>query len=109
MGGNQARARLLRVFVLDPERGFPIKDAAKRAGISERAAEKELKVLEKWGVVKKRSASNMAKMRKTYDPPRIARPIQKLRSDTPREGGRGGEREKGSLGIPFSPSPPFPF
>ena len=55
MGGNQARARLLRVFVLDPERGFPIKEAAKRAGISERAALKELKALEKWGVVKKKS------------------------------------------------------
>lgn len=56
MGGNQARARLLRVFVLDAERGFSIKDAAKRAGISESAALKELKVLEKWGIVKKGKA-----------------------------------------------------
>jgi hypothetical protein len=53
IGGNQARARLLRVFVFDPERSYPIKDAAKRAGISIQAATKELKILEKWGVVKK--------------------------------------------------------
>jgi hypothetical protein len=53
MGGNQARARLLRVFVFDPERPYPIKDVAKRAGISAQAAARELKVLEKWGVVKK--------------------------------------------------------
>ena len=53
MGGNEARARLLRVFVFDPERSYPLKDAAKRAGISPQAAAKELKTLEKWGVVKK--------------------------------------------------------
>lgn len=53
MGGSDARARLLRVFVLDAERSFPLKDAAKRAGISPQAAEKEIKVLEKWGVVRK--------------------------------------------------------
>ncbi|HEV3245261.1 MAG TPA: hypothetical protein VG102_02810, partial [Candidatus Paceibacterota bacterium] len=53
MGGNQARARLLRVFVFDAERSFPIKDAAKRAGISLQGAGKEIKILETWGVVKK--------------------------------------------------------
>lgn len=53
MGGNAARSRLLRAFVLDAERSFPLKDAAKRAGISPQAAAKEIKSLESWGVVKK--------------------------------------------------------
>lgn len=53
MGGSGARARLLRVFVLDSERGFSLKEAATRAGISEKAAQKEAKVLEKWGAVRK--------------------------------------------------------
>lgn len=53
MGGNTGRARLLRVFMFDAERSFPLKDAAKRAGISAQAAAKESKILEKWGVIKK--------------------------------------------------------
>ncbi len=53
MGDNSARARLLRVFVFDMDRSFPLKDAAKRAGISSQIADKEIKVLEKWGVIKK--------------------------------------------------------
>lgn len=58
MGGNDARARLLRVFVFDAEHAHSLKDAAKRAGISPQAAAREIKVLEKWGVVKKgKSAS----------------------------------------------------
>jgi hypothetical protein len=50
---NGSRARLLRVFIFDQERPFSIKDAAKRAGLSALVAGRELKVLEKWGVVKK--------------------------------------------------------
>jgi DNA-binding Lrp family transcriptional regulator len=53
MGGEQARARLLRVFILDQERGHTAREAAKRAGLSEKAALRELKALERWGVVKK--------------------------------------------------------
>jgi hypothetical protein len=53
MGGGQTRARLLRAFVSDPDRAYPIKDIAKRAGVSIPAATGEVKVLEKWGVVKK--------------------------------------------------------
>lgn len=56
--GSAARARLLRVFVLDAERPIPLKDAAKRAGVSPQAAARELKALEKWGIVQKgKSAS----------------------------------------------------
>lgn len=51
--GNQNCARLLRVLVLDQESGYAIKDLAKRAGITEAAVKKELKTLEKWGLVKK--------------------------------------------------------
>lgn len=50
---DPARAQLLRVFVFDPERTYTLKDAAKRAGISPQAAAREMKTLEKWGVVEK--------------------------------------------------------
>lgn len=53
MGDNEARARLLRVFVFDPEHSLPLKDAGKRAGISPQVAAREIKVLETWGVVRK--------------------------------------------------------
>lgn len=53
MGGNRARARVLRIMVLDQESGHTSKELAGRAIISESAVKKELKVLEKWGVVKK--------------------------------------------------------
>jgi len=56
--GKPALAKLLRVFVFDSERAHPLKDVAKLAGISAQAAAREVKVLEKWGVVKKgKSAS----------------------------------------------------
>lgn len=60
MGGDAARARLLRVFIFDAERAFPLKDAAKRAGISPQAAAREIKILEKWGVVKKGKSASIA-------------------------------------------------
>jgi hypothetical protein len=60
MGGDQSTARLLRAFVFDAERSFPLKDAAKRANISPQAAVRAIKILEKWGVVRKgKSASIM--------------------------------------------------
>src|SRR6185312_3664438 len=59
MGNESARARLLRVFVFDPEHYLPIKDAAKRAGISAASAGKEVHILEKWGIVKKGKATSI--------------------------------------------------
>ncbi len=59
MGGNTARSRLLRVFMFDAERSFPLKDAAKRAGITPQAASKEVKVLETWGLVKKGKSATL--------------------------------------------------
>lgn len=53
MDSNEARARLLRVFVFDPERAYPLKDAAKRASVSLETAAREMRVLEKLGIVKK--------------------------------------------------------
>ena len=50
---NAARARILRLFVLDPERSFLLKDVSKRAGVSSQSAVSELKALEKLRVVKK--------------------------------------------------------
>ncbi|MDO8576102.1 MAG: hypothetical protein Q7R90_02200 [bacterium] len=50
--GNASRAKVLRVFFLDQSGVFTAPLAAKRAGISVRAAQKEIKALEKWGMLK---------------------------------------------------------
>jgi len=60
MGDASGRARLLRVFMFDGERSFPLKDAAKRAGVSPQVAGRETKVLEKWGIVKKGKSASIA-------------------------------------------------
>lgn len=46
----------MRAFLFSPEHMLALKDAAKRAGISPQAATREIKVLEKLGIVKKGSA-----------------------------------------------------
>jgi hypothetical protein len=51
--GNVNRARLLRVFLFNRTEQFTPGSAAKRAGISLAAAGKEIKALEKLGVIKK--------------------------------------------------------
>jgi hypothetical protein len=51
--GSPARARLLRMFLSDPERAFLLKDAAKRAEVSIQAAARETRSLEKLGILKK--------------------------------------------------------
>lgn len=53
--GNTARARLLRAFVLNPDETLAVSQAAKRAGISEHIALREIRALEKLGILKKRS------------------------------------------------------
>ena len=50
--GNPTRAKVLRVFFLDQSGVFTAPLAAKRAGISLRAAQKEIRALEKWGILK---------------------------------------------------------
>ena len=52
--GNPARARLLRVFVNEPNGLFTLALASKRAGISSQKAASEMSQLEKMGVIKKR-------------------------------------------------------
>lgn len=49
--GNAARARLMRVFVLNPGEQFLAPALAKRAGITPAAVTKELTALEKLGVI----------------------------------------------------------
>ncbi len=51
--GNKERAQLMRVFVFNPSEVVSLAAAAKRAGISSKAAMRELKMLEKIGLVKK--------------------------------------------------------
>ncbi len=55
--GNEARARILRVFLFSPSELFSIASAAKRAGVSTASAEKEMKALEQLDVVKKSKVS----------------------------------------------------
>src|SRR5262245_10338407 len=51
--GNSARARILRVFVLNQDQSYTLRQLARRAGVSGRTAQKEIRQLERWGVVKK--------------------------------------------------------
>lgn len=54
--GSAPRARVLRVFAFDPG-VFTALQAAKRAGVSTKTAEAEIRELEKWGVVKRAKLS----------------------------------------------------
>lgn len=51
--GNPSRAKVLRVFFLDQAGVFTAPLAAKRAGVPVRTAQKEIKALEKWGMLKR--------------------------------------------------------
>lgn len=51
--GSQPRSKILRVFIFNQNEPFTMKLAAKRAGISATSAEKEIKALDKMGVIKK--------------------------------------------------------
>lgn len=53
--GNPVRARLLRIFVFDQQQFFTAGKAAKRAAVSLKAAQKELKALEQLGVIQKKN------------------------------------------------------
>ncbi len=50
--GGATRAKLLRIFVLDQSGVFTISRAAKRSGVSAAIVAKEIKLLEKWGVIR---------------------------------------------------------
>lgn len=50
---NEKQARIMRVFLFSPEHILALKDAAKRSGLSAAAAAREIKALEKLGIVKK--------------------------------------------------------
>ncbi len=51
--GNPARARLLRIFIFDQASAFSLGQAAKRAGTSQRIATREIRALEKLGIIRK--------------------------------------------------------
>jgi hypothetical protein len=55
--GNKARARLLRVFLFNQADSMTVGEAAKRAGISTKAARSEINSLTKLGIVKKAKGS----------------------------------------------------
>ena len=56
--GNQPRAKLTRVFVFSESDTLTLKNAAKHSGISTQAAPREIKTLEKLGIIKKVKDSN---------------------------------------------------
>lgn len=59
---NQARAKLARVFVFHELNAVTLRDAAKRSGISTQAAAREIKALDKIGIIKKvKNAGNGTK------------------------------------------------
>lgn len=51
--GNQARSKILRIFIFNYQEPFTIRLAAKRAGVSVQAATREIRALEKMGVLKR--------------------------------------------------------
>lgn len=51
--GSQPRSRILRVFIFNHEEPFSVPLAAKRAGVSAETAAREVKALEKLGIIKK--------------------------------------------------------
>lgn len=51
--GSQSRSKILRVFIFNQNEQFTAPVAAKRAGVSLMSAEKEIKTLEKMGVIKR--------------------------------------------------------
>lgn len=51
--GSQPRSKVLRVFIFNQTEPFAIHVAAKRAGVSLTSAAKEVKVLEKMGIIKR--------------------------------------------------------
>lgn len=53
--GNPARAKLIRIFIFDVQQSFSAAKASKRAGVSLKLAEKELKALEQLDVIRKKS------------------------------------------------------
>lgn len=54
---NQARARLLRVFIFGQSEAFTVPAAAKRSGLNARTVLRELAYLERLGVLKKAKAA----------------------------------------------------
>ena len=52
--GNQARVRLLRMFLFNPSKSYSVNDIIKRARLVRRTARTELNVLERSGIIKKR-------------------------------------------------------
>lgn len=59
--GESARAKVLRVFIFSDSKALTLAEAGKRAGVSARAAEKEIRFLEKLGVLRRDSLSIMLK------------------------------------------------
>lgn len=59
--GDAARAKILRVFVFSEARALSLADAAKRSGLTLRAAEKEIRALEKMAILKREGLSIMLK------------------------------------------------
>jgi len=52
--GNQARVRLLRMFLFNPSKAYSVNEIIKRARLVRRTARTELNVLERAGIIRKR-------------------------------------------------------
>lgn len=57
--GNHARARVIRVFIFNQAEPMTIVQVAKRAGVSAQAVKREIKCLEKLGIIAKRKSADI--------------------------------------------------
>lgn len=55
--GNQARVRLLRMFLFNPSKSYSVNEIIKRARLVRRTARTELNVLERSSIIKKRQVT----------------------------------------------------
>ncbi len=76
--GEPAAARLLRAFIFAPTESFTLAQAARRAGVSPRTAERAIRSLEKLGVVRvgKKASPALRGARKLARTNRSARTLQ---------------------------------
>ena len=63
--GNQARVRLLRMFLFNPSKSYSVNEIIRRARLVRRTARTELNILERSGIIKKRQVSEVVAGKKT--------------------------------------------
>jgi hypothetical protein len=63
--GNQARVRLLRMFLFNPSKAYSVNEIIRRARLVRRTAKTELNILERAGITRKRQVTETVSGKKT--------------------------------------------